>query len=163
MGKDKLNNCWESLDYETAIELVPYLVDSYTQNSNDGDECSSAFLVSVQQFLEAKQEGGTDSNGSISELTDPTYQKAVLPQKSPIPREVECSPKRLSTSKQLRKMSTTSSTSRALTSTRHGAAPKKKRVAEKGKSAALAECEGKNEVTDSSTRDSISYETYAEA
>jgi len=162
MGKDKLNNCWESLDYETAIELVPYLADSCTQNSNDGYECSSAFLVSVQQFLEAKQEGGTDSNGSISELTDPTYQKAVLPQKSPIPREVKCSPKISSTSKQSRKMPT-SSTSRALTSTRHSAAPKKKRVAEKGKSAALAECEGKNEVTDSSARDSISYETYAEA
>jgi len=248
MGKDKLNDCWESLDYETAIELVPYLADSYTQNSNDGDECSSAFLVSVQQFLEAKQEGGTDSNGSISELTDPTYQKAVLPQTSPIPREVECSPKKSSTSKKSRKMPITSRTgtsprsdelkkektthhqmfevvvpdgvlpgqtfslvadgqrvalicpetakpggkvrfrlpipetattpkkacqdtfevaSRALTSTRHISAQKRKRVAKKGKSialsAALAECEGKNEVTDSSARDSISYETYAEA
>lgn len=248
MGKDKLTNCWESLDYETAIELVPYLADSYTQNSNDGDECSSAFILSVQQFLEAKQEGGTDSNGSISELTDPTYQKAVLPQTSPIPREVKCSPKRSSTSKQLRKMPITSLrigtiprndesknekksyqmfevvvpggvssgqtfslladgqrvtlicpetakpggkvrfrlpipetattpkkacqdtfdvASRALTSTRHGGAQKRMRVAKKGKSlalsAALDECEGKNEVTDSSTRDSISYETYAEA
>jgi len=248
MGKDKLNDCWESLDYETGIELVPYLADSYTQNSNDGDECSSAFLVSVQQFFEAKQEGGTDSNGSISELTDPTYQKSVLPQTSPIPREVKCSPIRSSTSKQLRKMPTSrigtsprsdrmkkkktthhqmfeavvpdgvspgqtfslladgqrvslicpqtakpggkvrfrlpipeigsaaatpkkadtfEVASRALASARHSPAPKRKRVAEKGKSlalsAALAECEGKNEVTDSSTRDSISYETYAEA
>ena len=164
MGKDKLNNCWESLDNETAIELVPYLADSYTQNSN-GDECSSAFLVSVQQFLEAKQEGGTDSNGSISELTDPTYQKAVLPQTSPIPREVDCSPKRSSASKKSRKFATTSL--RIGTSTRHISSQKRKRVAEKGKSlalsAALSECEDKNEVTDSSARDSISYETYAEA
>ena len=57
--------------------------------------------------------------------------------------------------------------SRVLTSTRHSGTQKRMRVAKKGKSIALAaaldECEGKNEVTDSSTRDSISYETYAEA
>ena len=100
MARDESTGSLEIMDYDAAIQLAPYFVDIFVLNRTppicDSKEDSSPdFLLIVQRFFDAKSKGG--SSGSISQLSDPSWlneSRAISPQTLPIPREVDCSPRK---------------------------------------------------------------------
>ena len=100
MARDESTGSLEIMDYDAAIQLAPYFVDTFVLNRtppicDSKEDNSPDFLLIVQRFFDAKSKGG--SSGSISQLSDPSglnEARAISPKTLPIPREVDCSPRK---------------------------------------------------------------------